>query len=59
MTIRLAEEIAMDDEESGVVWFYDKKNVISSLPNLVGFTEDKVRLRIKRFFFFFGKDFGI
>jgi len=55
MTIRLAEEIAMDDEESGVVWFYDKKNVIGSLPNLVGFTEDKVRLRIKRFFFFLEK----
>jgi hypothetical protein len=53
MTIRLAEEIAIDDEESGVVWFYDKKNVIGSLPNLVGFTENIVRLRIKRFFFFF------
>jgi len=49
MTIRMTEEIAIDDEESGVLWFYDKKNVISSLPNLVGFTENKVRLRIKRF----------
>ncbi|MCQ4448972.1 MAG: hypothetical protein NO076_07025 [Sulfolobales archaeon] len=45
----MTEEIAIDDEESGVLWFYDKKNVISSLPNLVGFTENKVRLRIKRF----------
>jgi len=51
MTIRMTEEIAIDDEESGVLWFYDKKNVISSLPNLVGFTENKVRLRIKRFLF--------
>ena len=51
MAIKMAEEIAIDDEESGVLWFYDKKNVISSLPNLVGFTENKVRLRIKRFLF--------
>jgi len=51
MTIRLTEEIVMNDEESGIVWFYDKRNVIDSMPNLVGFTENKVKLRIKRFLF--------
>jgi hypothetical protein len=39
----------MNDAESDIVWFYDKRNVIDSVPNLVGFTENKVRLRIKRF----------
>ncbi|MCQ4345414.1 MAG: hypothetical protein RXQ70_04495 [Sulfolobaceae archaeon] len=52
MTIRLTEEIAMNGEESGIAWFYDKKNVIDSMPNLVGFTENKVKLRIRRFLFF-------
>ena len=52
MTIRLAEEVATNDEETGIAWFYDKKNVIDSMPNLVGFTENKVKLRIKRFLFF-------
>jgi len=51
MTIRLAEEITMNDEDSGIDWFYDKRNVIDSMPNLVGFTENKVKLRIKRFLF--------
>jgi len=51
MTIRLAEEIAINDEGSGIAWFYDKKNIIDSMPNLVGFTENKVKLRIKRFLF--------
>jgi len=51
MTISLSEEIMMNDEESGIAWFYDKKNVIDSMPNLVGFTENKVKLRIKRFLF--------
>jgi hypothetical protein len=51
MTISLSEEIVMNDEESDIVWFHDKKNVIDSMPNLVGFTEKKVKLRIKRFLF--------
>jgi len=51
MTIRLAEEVATNDGESDIAWFYDKKNVIDSVPNLVGFTENKVKLRIKRFLF--------
>ncbi|MFP3233853.1 MAG: hypothetical protein RXR08_09220 [Sulfolobaceae archaeon] len=51
MTIRLAEEIEMNDEESGIAWFSDKKNVIDSIPNLVGFTEKKVKVRVKRFLF--------
>ena len=49
MTFRLTDEIAMNDEGSGIAWFYDRRNVIDSIPNLVGFTENKVRLRIKRF----------
>ncbi|MEJ2779522.1 hypothetical protein WIW89_01060 [Stygiolobus sp. CP850M] len=51
MTTSLAEEIEINDGESGITWFYDKKNVIDSIPNLVGFTEKKVKLRIKRFLF--------
>jgi len=47
----LSEEIEMNDEEYGIAWFYDKKNVIDSMPNLIGFTENKVKLRIKRFLF--------
>ncbi|PVU74621.1 hypothetical protein DDW11_05670 [Sulfolobus sp. SCGC AB-777_G06] len=51
MAISLSEEIEMNDEEYGIAWFYDKKNVIDSMPNLIGFTENKVKLRIKRFLF--------
>ncbi|MCQ4367161.1 MAG: hypothetical protein NO114_05835 [Sulfolobales archaeon] len=51
MTFRLTDEIVINDGESGIAWFYDKKNVIDSMPNLVGFTENKVKLRIKRFLF--------
>ncbi|MFP3234283.1 MAG: hypothetical protein RXR08_11600 [Sulfolobaceae archaeon] len=49
MTLKLGEEIEINDEEFGIAWFSDKKNVIDSMPNLVGFTEKKVKLRIKRF----------
>ncbi|MCQ4448895.1 MAG: hypothetical protein NO076_06615 [Sulfolobales archaeon] len=51
MTFRLTDEIVMNDEGSGINWFYDKKNVIDSMPILVGFTENKIKLRIKRFLF--------
>ncbi|MEJ2771527.1 hypothetical protein [Stygiolobus sp. CP8521M] len=47
----LAEEIEMNDIEFDIAWFSDKKNIIDSMPNLVGFTEKKVKLRIKRFLF--------
>jgi len=58
MTFRLTDEIVMNDEGCGINWFYDKKNVIDSMPILVGFTENKIKLRIKRFLFL-EKDFGI
>jgi hypothetical protein len=51
VTVRLTEELVMGDEVSNITWFYDKKNIIDSMPNLVGFTENKVRLRIKRLLF--------
>ena len=51
MTTNLAEEIEINDGEPGIAWFSAKKNIIDSMPNLVGFTEKKVKLRIKRFLF--------
>ena len=44
-------EIEMNDDEAGKLWFYDKKNIIDSIPNLVGFSENKIKLRIRKFFF--------
>ncbi|MFP3260488.1 MAG: hypothetical protein RXQ22_06305, partial [Sulfolobus sp.] len=32
-------------------WFYDKKNIIDSIPNLVGFSENRIKLRIRKFLF--------
>jgi hypothetical protein len=51
MGIKLNEDIEMNDEESGKLWFYDKKNIIDSIPNLIGFSENKIKLRVKIFFF--------
>ncbi|AEE94334.1 conserved hypothetical protein [Acidianus hospitalis W1] len=51
MVIKLTEEIEMNDDESSKLWFYDKKNIIDCIPNLVGFSENKIKLRVKNFFF--------
>jgi len=51
MVIKLTEEIETNDDESSKLWFYDKKNIIDCFPNLVGFSENKIKLRVKNFFF--------
>jgi hypothetical protein len=51
MVIKLTEEIEMNNDESSKLWFYDKKNIIDCIPNLVGFSENKIKLRVKNFFF--------
>lgn len=51
MVIKLTEEIETTDDDSSKLWFYDKKNIIDCIPNLVGFSENKVKLRVKNFFF--------
>ncbi|MCY0883280.1 MAG: hypothetical protein OWQ50_05655 [Acidianus infernus] len=51
MVIKLIEEIETTDDDSSKLWFYDKKNIIDCIPNLVGFSENKVKLRVQSFFF--------
>jgi hypothetical protein len=51
MVIKLTEEIETNYDESSKLWFYDKKNIIDCIPNLVGFSENKIKLRVKNFFF--------
>ncbi|WP_152941140.1 hypothetical protein [Acidianus ambivalens] len=51
MVVKLTEEIETNDDESSKLWFYDKKNIIDCFPNLVGFSENKIKLRVKNFLF--------
>lgn len=51
MVIKLTEEIEESSEDYGKLWFYDKRNIIDSIPNLVGFSENKIKLRVKAFLF--------
>jgi len=44
-------EMEMDDDEAGKLWFYDKKNIIDCIPNLVSFSENKIKLRVRKFLF--------
>ncbi len=49
MVVNFTGEIEMNDNEAGKLWFYDKKNIIDSIPNLGGFSENRIKLRIRKF----------
>jgi hypothetical protein len=51
MVASFTKEIEMNDDEAAKLWFYDKKNIIDCIPNLVGFSENKIKLRAKKFLF--------
>ena len=52
MTVKILDQIETNNVDEGRLWFNDFKNVIDSIPGLVGFSENKVKIRVKSLLFF-------